>query len=114
MCYFVVLQAAFAHSALTVPLYDTLGPETVEFVVNQTDLTTVVCAGAVELQKLVAIAGGGRCPSLQVSCPFFCLFYFIYLFFFCFLCFPSLEVRCSFSFVFVFFVFFPFLCFDVY
>ena len=61
-----VLQAAFAHSGLTVPLYDTLGPETVEFVVNQTGLTTVVCAGVVELKKLVAIAVGRRCPSLQV------------------------------------------------
>lgn len=60
-------KAAFAHSALTVPLYDTLGPETVEFVVNQTCLTTVVCAGVVELQKLATIAKGGRCPTLQVS-----------------------------------------------
>ncbi|CAM9792230.1 unnamed protein product, partial [Hapterophycus canaliculatus] len=60
-------QAAFAHSALTVPLYDTLGPETVEFVVNQTGLTTVVCAGVAELRKLATIAKEGRCPSLQVS-----------------------------------------------
>lgn len=58
----------FAHSGLTVPLYDTLGPETVEFVVNQTGLATVVCAGVMELKKLVAIAEGRRCPSLQVLC----------------------------------------------
>eukprot|EP00752_Nemacystus_decipiens_P010605 g9443.t1 len=58
-------QATFAHSGLTVPLYDTLGPETVEFVINQTALTTVVCAGVMELKKLVAIAEGRRCPSLQ-------------------------------------------------
>ncbi|CAM9837072.1 unnamed protein product [Ectocarpus sp. 6 AP-2014] len=58
-------QAAFAHSALTVPLYDTLGPETVEFVITQTSLTTVVCSGVAELRKLVAIADGGRCPSLK-------------------------------------------------
>lgn len=59
-------QAAFAHSAVTVPLYDTLGPETVEFIVNQTGLATVVCGGVMELQKLVEIAAGGRCPTLQV------------------------------------------------
>lgn len=51
---------------MTVPLYDTLGPETIEFVVKQTDLTTVVCGGAVELQKLVAISGAGLCPTLKV------------------------------------------------
>ncbi|CAN0425565.1 unnamed protein product, partial [Laminaria digitata] len=59
-------QATFAHSGVTVPLYDTLGPETIEFVVKQTDLTTVVCGGAVELQKLVAISGAGLCPTLKV------------------------------------------------
>ncbi|CAM9583383.1 unnamed protein product, partial [Ectocarpus sp. 12 AP-2014] len=58
-------QAAFAHSALTVPLYDTLGPETVEFVITQTSLTTVVCSSVAELRKLVVIADGGRCPSLK-------------------------------------------------
>ena len=51
---------------MTVPLYDTLGPETIEFVVKQTDLTTVVCGGASELQKLVAISGTGLCPTLKV------------------------------------------------
>lgn len=60
-------QAAFAHSTVTVPLYDTLGPETVEYVVKQTDLTTVVCGDASELTKLVHVAEGGRCPTLQVG-----------------------------------------------
>lgn len=60
-------QAAFAHSTVTVPLYDTLGPETIEFVVKQTLLSTVVCAGAAELRKLVTVAGAGQCPTLQVG-----------------------------------------------
>lgn len=59
-------QASFAHSGVTVPLYDTLGPETIKFVVQQTDLTTVVCGGAAELQKLVTISGAGLCPTLKV------------------------------------------------
>ncbi|CAM9678327.1 unnamed protein product [Chrysoparadoxa australica] len=60
-------QAAFAHSAVTVPLYDTLGPDTIEYVVNQTLLTTIVCGGLKELNKLVEVVNTGRCPSLRFA-----------------------------------------------
>lgn len=59
-------KAAFSHSSITVPLYDTLGHDTLEFVINQTEVTTVVCSGAKELHNLVALAERGDCPSLQV------------------------------------------------
>lgn len=36
-------QAAFTISAASVPLYDTLGPDSVGYVINQTELATVVC-----------------------------------------------------------------------
>ena len=59
-------QAAFVHSAMTVPLYDTLGHDTVEFVLKETGLTTVVCGSAAELQMVASVAEGGNCPMLQV------------------------------------------------
>ncbi|CAM9104467.1 unnamed protein product [Ascophyllum nodosum] len=58
-------QAAFVHSAMTVPLYDTLGHDTVEFVLKETGLTTVVCGSAAELQMVASVAEGGNCPMLQ-------------------------------------------------
>lgn len=36
-------QAAFTIQAASVPLYDTLGPDSVGYVINQTELATVVC-----------------------------------------------------------------------
>lgn len=42
MCVFGVLQAVYSMHGATVPLYDTLGPDTVSYVINQTELTTVV------------------------------------------------------------------------
>lgn len=37
--------ACAAYSLYTVALYDTLGPDTVEYVINHADLETVVCSG---------------------------------------------------------------------
>ncbi len=33
------------NSVTTLALYDTLGPEAVEFVLQQTEVTTIACAG---------------------------------------------------------------------
>ncbi len=57
-------QAAFALHAATVPLYDTLGPDSVGYIINQTELSTVVC-GPQELENLVAAAP--KCPSLKAA-----------------------------------------------
>jgi long-chain acyl-CoA synthetase len=38
--------AGISQGITTVPLYDTLGPESVEYVINQTLLTTIACAGS--------------------------------------------------------------------
>jgi len=38
-------HAADAHSLCLVPLYDTLGPEAVQFIINQADLRVVCCSG---------------------------------------------------------------------
>jgi len=55
-------QACFRQGAATVPMYDTLGPDTVEMILNETELTTVLttpgCLPALKECK-------ARCPSLQ-------------------------------------------------
>jgi len=47
-------QAGNAFSKVPVPFYDTLGPEAVAFVLNQTGIRTVFC-GAKETPKLIAV-----------------------------------------------------------
>ncbi len=37
--------ASVRQGGTTVAFYDTLGPESVEFIINQTQLTTISCAG---------------------------------------------------------------------
>lgn len=45
-------QACYAYSIVPVPLYDTLGAESVEYVVKQTELLTVLCS-KLETPKLI-------------------------------------------------------------
>lgn len=58
----VAEQACNAYSLVTVPLYDTLGPEACEFIINQAELTTVVCA-ANRVGNLASVSSS--CPSLR-------------------------------------------------
>ncbi|KAF4654168.1 hypothetical protein FOL47_010106 [Perkinsus chesapeaki] len=55
-------QGAFTRRATTVPLYDTLGEDAVEYVINQTLLKTVICSSE-EIPKLLACKP--CCPSLK-------------------------------------------------
>jgi len=57
-------HAIFCLSGTTVPLYDTLGPTTVEFVMNQTDTPVVVCTRA-ELSALCEAKQTGNCPRFK-------------------------------------------------
>lgn len=54
-------QATYSVHGATVPLYDTLGPDTVSYVINQTELTTVVVGakvrGAVSITAKVVECG---------------------------------------------------------
>lgn len=45
----------------TVPFYDTLGPDTVQFILSQTSLQSVVCTRA-ELHRLCEAKQSGECP----------------------------------------------------
>ena len=60
----VAEQACFAAGGATVPLYDTLGPDVVEFILKQTGAPTVVCGKASEVRAVIAVAD--KCPSLKL------------------------------------------------
>ncbi|KAF4682409.1 hypothetical protein FOZ60_010596 [Perkinsus olseni] len=55
-------QGAFTRRATTVPLYDTLGEDAVSYVINQTQVRTVICSSA-EVPKLLSCREA--CPSLE-------------------------------------------------
>ena len=57
-------HATYALGGATVPLYDTLGPDTVSFVLNQTNLSACICTRS-ELPNLVGAKKAGNCPSFK-------------------------------------------------
>jgi len=57
-------HACYCIGGATAPLYDTLGPETVRFVLAQTKAKSVVSTRA-ELSKLCEAKRSGTCPSFQ-------------------------------------------------
>jgi len=57
-------HAVYTIGAATVPLYDTLGPDTVKFVLNQTGLASVVCSRK-ELESLCRAKETGECPKFR-------------------------------------------------
>ena len=54
-------HAAYSISGVAVPFYDTLGPDTVEFILMQTSLKTVLCTRT-QLPKLCQAKQSGKCP----------------------------------------------------
>jgi long-chain acyl-CoA synthetase len=58
----VAEHAAYAFSAVVVALYDTLGPDSTQFILHQTEMPTIVCT-ATELPKLTQICA--NCPNLK-------------------------------------------------
>eukprot|EP00743_Colponemidia_sp_Colp-15_P005852 GILK01006290.1.p1 GENE.GILK01006290.1~~GILK01006290.1.p1 ORF type:complete len:687 (+),score=122.15 GILK01006290.1:37-2061(+) len=60
-------QAANMQSIVTVPLYDTLGPDAVEFIINQASLVTVFCSADKTKTLLTA---KNRCPTLKFVVQF--------------------------------------------
>lgn len=55
--------AAHAYSMVSVPLYDTLGPDAVEFISNHAELAAVGCSAAV-LPTLLSCLH--KCPSVKL------------------------------------------------
>jgi long-chain acyl-CoA synthetase len=56
--------AGISQGVTTVPLYDTLGPDAAEFVINQTELATIACAGSY-VPSLLMLKKAGRIPTLK-------------------------------------------------
>ncbi|KAG7367365.1 long-chain acyl-CoA synthetase [Nitzschia inconspicua] len=65
MEWFIAEQAIFCVSGATVPFYDTLGPESVEFILKQTSTKTVVATRS-ELERLCTVKKSGKCPFFEV------------------------------------------------
>nr|AND95616.1 Long-chain acyl-CoA synthetase [Chromera velia] len=63
----IAALAGYRQAFTLVPLYETLGPETVRFVINQTKLKTV-CVEGNSLNALVAAKP--ECPSLELAILF--------------------------------------------
>mmetsp|Transcript_11241 Transcript_11241/g.16514 ORF Transcript_11241/g.16514 Transcript_11241/m.16514 type:complete len:682 (-) Transcript_11241:142-2187(-) len=57
-------HAAFSVGGVTAPMYDTLGPDTVRFIFNQTGSTTVICSRS-ELNAICEAKKSGDCPKLK-------------------------------------------------
>ncbi|KAF6256258.1 hypothetical protein COO60DRAFT_1530236 [Scenedesmus sp. NREL 46B-D3] len=55
--------AAHSYSMVSVPLYDTLGPDAVEYICNHAELAAVGCSAAVLPTLLSCIA---RCPTVKL------------------------------------------------
>lgn len=60
----VAEHAIYTIGGATVPLYDTLGPDTVQFVLNQTGVSSVVCSRK-ELPKLCEAKKSGGCSKFR-------------------------------------------------
>jgi len=57
-------HATFSLGGATVPLYDTLGPDTVSFVLSQTNLSTCICTRK-EVISLIEAKETGKCPHFE-------------------------------------------------
>jgi long-chain acyl-CoA synthetase len=58
----IITQAANAYSLAFVSLYDTLGPNTVEFCINHAEIPIIFAAPS-HIPQLLTIAD--KCPSLK-------------------------------------------------
>ncbi|XP_006022878.1 long-chain-fatty-acid--CoA ligase 5 [Alligator sinensis] len=57
--------ACYTYSMVAVPLYDTLGPESIVFIVNRADLTTVICDKPERAQVLLDNCEQGKTPGVK-------------------------------------------------
>jgi len=64
MEWIIAEHGIYALGGTTVPFYDTLGPETVQFMLTHTDMACVVCTRE-ELKRLVEAKKTGLCPKFR-------------------------------------------------
>ncbi|KAK2820668.1 hypothetical protein Q5P01_023627 [Channa striata] len=58
-------QACYTYSMVAVPLYDTLGSEALVFIINQAEITTVICDNQSKAETLLQNKEGGQTPVLK-------------------------------------------------
>ncbi|TPX45150.1 hypothetical protein SeMB42_g01596 [Synchytrium endobioticum] len=61
--WYITDHAAAAYSNISVALFDTLGPDSVSYIINHAELSVVVCS-LERVPNLLAVAS--RCPTLKV------------------------------------------------
>uniref|UniRef100_A0A8C8RM89 Long-chain-fatty-acid--CoA ligase n=1 Tax=Pelusios castaneus TaxID=367368 RepID=A0A8C8RM89_9SAUR len=57
--------ACYTYSMVAVPLYDTLGPEAIVFIINKADISTVICDKPEKALVLLENAEQGKVPGLK-------------------------------------------------
>ncbi|XP_077447793.1 long-chain-fatty-acid--CoA ligase 6 [Stigmatopora argus] len=57
--------ACYTYSMAVVPLYDTLGPDAIRFIIDTADISTVICDKADKAQVLLANVERGQTPPLR-------------------------------------------------
>ncbi|NXG71485.1 ACSL5 ligase, partial [Baryphthengus martii] len=58
--------ACYTYSMVAVPLYDTLGPEAIVYIVNQADMSIVICDKPEKAQVLLENCEKGKTPCLKI------------------------------------------------
>lgn len=67
----VMERAGYAYNASIVALYDSLGPDSTEYILNQTKMVTIACT-IVELKKLTQVRGNELVLELVCSLVWLC------------------------------------------
>ncbi|XP_063163226.1 long-chain-fatty-acid--CoA ligase 5 [Candoia aspera] len=57
--------ACYTYSMVIVPLYDTLGPEAIVFIVNKADISTVICDKPEKAETILENCEQGKMPGLK-------------------------------------------------
>ncbi|XP_034564345.1 long-chain-fatty-acid--CoA ligase 5 [Notolabrus celidotus] len=58
-------QACYTYSMVAVPLYDTLGPEALVFIINQAEISTVICDNQTKAETLLQTREKDETPVLK-------------------------------------------------
>ncbi|KAF7253888.1 Long-chain-fatty-acid--CoA ligase 5 [Varanus komodoensis] len=57
--------ACYTYSMVAVPLYDTLGPEAIVYIINKADISTVICDKPDKAQLILENCEQGKTPGLK-------------------------------------------------
>uniref|UniRef100_A0A6J0SGP3 Long-chain-fatty-acid--CoA ligase n=1 Tax=Pogona vitticeps TaxID=103695 RepID=A0A6J0SGP3_9SAUR len=58
--------ACYTYSMVAVPLYDTLGPEAIVYIVNKADISSVICDKPEKAQGILENCEQGKTPGLKI------------------------------------------------